>query len=1545
MSQTTCYKFTVFSVVFFLAFFPWRMQAQTYCTPRNIGNYNTYYISQISFQTIVKNSNGTTGGYSDFSATESTNLNRGETANGTVTVNLNTWNSNSVRNQLRVWVDFNDNGSFEDSGENFVFPFQGNNSGITTVPIRISVPNTAVLASTRMRIGLRDTNDNQTYNSCDMNYKAGEIEDYSVNIVNVTNQNFYDSDGDGVKDNIDIDDDNDGIPDRVEELACNATNSSTTANYKFLNETFGVGPGRGNGISSLYTASTSYCIEDGTSRPNTADCPSLNDRNLNDGEYTINHKITDGIEGENYGAGNYDAIASYAWFAWGNVKDHTPDDADNDNSEFGNMAIFNADVDPGVFYETSITGTLPGVPITYSFWVMNIDNKDSAFPANGLDPETGSRIKPNITVRFLKTDDTLISEYSTGDILRCNSGNDCDVSEWQLFEPEAIVTTESQFIVQFINNAPGGLGNDLAIDDIKIQQTLCDTDGDGVADVFDLDSDNDGIPDIVEAGFGANSNGTAKIDSPLTASNDANNNGMLDSLEGLSIPDTDGDGIPNYLDLDSDNDGIFDVDESGVGNQNSTDLDYVNGDGDISGNGVGNGIDSERFRIKDTNGDGTIEYFGDGILDVFDFFENYNEGADFATAYGNDGQGSEPFYTVDSDNDGKPDYLDVYNNITRTYDIHSTIYANLDTNNDGLIDDTADGDGDGVMGSRDGNDRVFGSPRDLNNSYSLYFDGRNDYVEDENILNSDDATIMAFFKKDVGNNTQNNNQRIAGQNRFHIRINRANRIVAVINGDRLFSDPISENIWTHVAVSTHSNKSVLYVNGVQVDSLDSGGVSNDTSKFRIGNNLSDNQFFKGQIDEVRVFNRALTTLEVKRMVYQELGETNTSSNFNQGQVIPQEISSAISNSLIRYYKMNGYQDDILDDKKTNPSQLDTILGAKIYNVKNIYLQTAPLPYVTKANGDWTDTNTWLHGSVWDITSKGNNPEDASIVHIKHNLNVSKTQGMVGLQVDPSQEFSIKDNSGLYNSWYLQLNGQIDLEGESQLIQTFNSKLYVSPSGKIERDQQGTVNMFTYNYWSSPVHSSATSSIINGTETFKIQEILKDGTQPNTPQPISFVGGYNGATSPMRIAKYWLYKFDNLPSDSYADWQQIRLTDALKVGTGYTMKGTSTGPETDYQNYTFIGKPNNGTIELPIFSGNDYLVGNPYPSAIDSYKFLLDNENVISGTLYFWEHFGGGSHITAEYQGGYGMYNLSGGTPPLAGIMAQPDNDVSPNGMATKTPKRFIPVAQGFFVVANTGGNIVFNNQQRAFVKEGSDNANSWFFRSNSDISEMENNDTRPKLRIGYLSPNNYKRQLLLTVDENATTGVDWGFDGELNEVNPEDMFWKIEGKDYLIQGIDAILDTVVLPLTIKTSQGGIIEITIDSLEHIPDNTEIYLKDGDTYHNLRASNYLTTVESGEINNRFKIVFDVPETLSVNDYTLQNELVVFYNSTNKTIVLVNPENLQLKTLTMYNMLGQQIKLKKMDSNDHRITIPVTLQTGVYLFKIETEFGGFTKKVIIN
>ena len=116
-----------------------------------------------------------------------------------------------------------------------------------------------------------------------------------------------------------------------------------------------------------------------------------------------------------------------------------------------------------------------------------------------------------------------------------------------------------------------------------------DTDLDGKINMLDLDSDNDGVPDVVEA-YGVDTDGNGQIDNyadtdgdGLSQNVDGNNTGAYNTGLGLGIPDLDGDGVPNFLDLDSDNDGIPDLVEAGgadVNNNGKVDVFLdVNGDG------------------------------------------------------------------------------------------------------------------------------------------------------------------------------------------------------------------------------------------------------------------------------------------------------------------------------------------------------------------------------------------------------------------------------------------------------------------------------------------------------------------------------------------------------------------------------------------------------------------------------------------------------------------------------------------------------------------------------------------------------------------------------------------------------------------------------------------------------------------------------------------------------------------------------------------------------------------------------------------------------
>lgn len=164
---------------------------------------------------------------------------------------------------------------------------------------------------------------------------------------------------------------------------------------------------------------------------------------------------------------------------------------------------------------------------------------------------------------------------------------------------------------------------DIIEDGIESSQSTSgrgDVDGDGILDHQDLDTDNDGIPDVVEAG----SSDTDR-DGKYDFFRDLNGDGLADRLVATPIlaRDTDGDGQADYRDIDSDNDGLTDaLETTGM----DTDLDgQIDTFVDNNFDGLIDSYASQSNVLADTDQDGFPDYRdidsdGDGVSDADEAF-------------------------------------------------------------------------------------------------------------------------------------------------------------------------------------------------------------------------------------------------------------------------------------------------------------------------------------------------------------------------------------------------------------------------------------------------------------------------------------------------------------------------------------------------------------------------------------------------------------------------------------------------------------------------------------------------------------------------------------------------------------------------------------------------------------------------------------------------------------------------------------------------------------------------------------------------------------
>jgi len=141
-----------------------------YCAS-NGNDVSDEYISRVQLGTINNASSAGSGGYTDFTSI-STSLAKGSANTITVTP---TWTGTVYNEGYSVWIDYNQDGDFSDSGEQV-----WTQSPTQTTPVSgtFTVPASAQEGNTRMRVSLKY---NALPTSCE-SFRFGEVEDYTVTI-------------------------------------------------------------------------------------------------------------------------------------------------------------------------------------------------------------------------------------------------------------------------------------------------------------------------------------------------------------------------------------------------------------------------------------------------------------------------------------------------------------------------------------------------------------------------------------------------------------------------------------------------------------------------------------------------------------------------------------------------------------------------------------------------------------------------------------------------------------------------------------------------------------------------------------------------------------------------------------------------------------------------------------------------------------------------------------------------------------------------------------------------------------------------------------------------------------------------------------------------------------------------------------------------------------------------------------------------------------------------------------------------------------------
>ncbi len=410
-----------------------------------------------------------------------------------------------------------------------------------------------------------------------------------------------DRDGDGIMDNIDLDNDNDGIPDIVEGFA-DLDNDGILDRYDLDSDN--------DGIPDIIEAG-------GTDADGDGKVDNFTDID-NDG-------LHDPLDNLNGGASGQEVLNGTPLPDLDSDLDGVKDriDLDSDNDGIPDVLEAGGTDDDG-------DGTIDGfTDVDNDGFADSVDTDDNTTPA-ALDG-TGTSLPD-------------INSDSDGipDRLDVDSDND---GLTDVFEAGGTDADNDGRIDNFADNDNDGFADSvdtdnnttpMALDGLGTPLPKDDFDKDGRPNYLDIDSDNDGITDTTEAG-GTDLDGNGEIDGFA----DPNGDGFDDATAAspLSVPNTDGntgDG-PDYLDIDADDDGIPDnieaqptatyVQPNGTSAQNGLDTAYTTGfvpedtDGDLIPDYLDPDSDNDGIDDLTEGGRGTltgVDTDGDGLDDGFE---------------------------------------------------------------------------------------------------------------------------------------------------------------------------------------------------------------------------------------------------------------------------------------------------------------------------------------------------------------------------------------------------------------------------------------------------------------------------------------------------------------------------------------------------------------------------------------------------------------------------------------------------------------------------------------------------------------------------------------------------------------------------------------------------------------------------------------------------------------------------------------------------------------------------------------------------------------
>ncbi|CAL2094409.1 conserved hypothetical protein [Tenacibaculum sp. 190524A05c] len=534
--------------------------------------------------------------------------------------------------------------------------------------------------------------------------------------------------------------------------------------------------------------------------------------------------------------------------------------------------------------------------------------------------------------------------------------------------------------------------------------------------------------------------------------------------------------------------------------------------------------------------------------------------------------------------------------------------------------------------------------------------------------------------------------------------------------------------------------------------------------------------------------------------------------------------------------------------------------------------------------DGSTSRVWNLGTNWTDDTLPLTTNNVRIPNVTNSPLVSGIEVQtMNLLVETSSSLDVNSDGAVIVNGNFNNSGAVSLTSSTSTSGTFIVK--GTSNGNVSFERTG----FEANKWSlvtAPVSGQSVKDFIEN----PANDIRVNPTVTPNRYAVAYYDDSRAAGS-----KWVYYTADDI----------ITNTITFEKGKSYIISRGSNG------SVTFTGSLTTQDETISVAADQWNAVGNPYTA----YLPINNNANV-----------------------NFLQENLSKFDPVNVGVYVWDNGQNKYVAKSLLDPELSLTVGQGFFVKTGTGvTSINFKENQRLSDATG--------------VQVFSRGTSSPKIKV-YGEQDGVQVETTINFLDKATKDLDPGYDiGNFKGASFDIYTHLIEnskGQDYTIQSLpDNEFENMIIPLGITSEQNKELRIKLQS-EYLPEGVKLYLED-------KSNNTFVLLNDGE---EYKVVLDskmngvgrfyihsTSKTLGLDDAIVDIDAIKIFKSNKQEVTISGISALDPAKVQIFSVLGSEVFNGTYEGNSKVIVQPNTLETGVYIVRLETKGVIKTKKIVFE